>query len=258
MTIYHTTTYTPILNTSHFDEVFGGTSGMTLPLDEQGLFRSLETVLFPTTEITAHHQLSEHIVEVSTKAYPHSGSFFTDIRFLQRTNSPKLIRTLPSQQEILDTLFSLVGSRYWWGGNCSRIPEMLAWYPPKRPLSQEEEKNWTLSGFDCSGLMYYAAQGVVPRNTSSWISFGKAVPVEKKSPREILSILQPLDAIVWKGHIIFILDGARCIESRKGYGVIITSSLERLEELLVKDQRIPKDTWTEGFPQFLVRRWHSA
>ena len=251
-------TYAPILNTKDFDQVFGGENRNSLSLDAQNLLRALETTALPGTKIEIIQEVKESIVEIKTSEYAYTGPFFMDLRFLLPQEKEPISRVckLPSIPAILKTLQTLVGMQYIWGGNCPSIPEMLTFYPPKNPLEDSIKNIWTLSGFDCSGLIYYATNGFTPRNTSSWISWGKGIPIEGLLIDQILPLLQPLDALVWKGHVIFILDSLHTIESRVGHGVVLYKIKQRLEEILYQEQRKPKNAWEEQRPCFLMRRWH--
>ncbi|HPE85225.1 MAG TPA: hypothetical protein PLO43_03500, partial [Chlamydiales bacterium] len=80
----------------------------------------------------------------------------------------------------------------------------------------------TFAGVDCSGLLYEASYGLTPRNTSELISFGEERSLEN---------LQPLDLLVWKGHVVIVLDPYHTIESRLGKGVVITPLADRLSEI---------------------------
>ena len=251
-------TFTPVLNTENFIDVFGGHSGTIMPLDNQGFLRSLEFIAFPKTQFTILSVKQNHILEVTTLDYPYEGSFFVDSRFLieAEENTPERHFILPSSSTILSSLFSLLGTRYFWGGNCPAVIETLTLYPPKEHLEEPTLEDWTLKGFDCSGLMYYVTNGFTPRNTSSWINFGQSISIKAKSLEGIMSLLKPLDAIVWKGHILFVYDAFHTIESRAGKGVILTDLKKRLESLIYEEKKTPHDIWQENQSQFLVRRWH--
>ena len=252
---FYTKTYTPLFNTRHLNKIFGGEEGNTLPLDDQGLLRAVETILLPKTPVSLIKEWDYEVVELSSQDYPYTGPFFTDKRFFNVQELKEQLRTLPSSTEIIQRLTALLGSRYLWGGNSPRVPQMLEWYPPKKSITASLEQDWTLSGFDCSGLIYYVTGGFTPRNTSSWLNWGVPISIETKSTEQIVSLLQPLDALVWKGHILFVIDKEYVIESRAGRGVVITDSIARINSLLEEGKQ-PRDFWHEGELQFLVRRWH--
>ncbi len=252
-------TFTPILNTQYFTSVFGGEDGKSLPLDTQGLIRGIETIAFPNTKFKVERACSNHILEITTKDYPYKGPLFVDSRFLSPADetTPERTPKLPSSCFILKTLFSTLKEPYCWGGNCFNVQEMLVLYPPKEALPPDLCFKWQLKGFDCSGLIYYATDGFTPRNTSSWLNFGTSIPIEGKNSQEIIKCLKPLDAIVWKGHIIFIYDEKQVIESKGGEGVILTKIEERLESLLLNEKKKAKNNYCNDLEEyFLIRRWH--
>lgn len=252
-------TFTPILNTKDFQSTFGGKDGLEISIDNQGFIRALESIAFPKTKFKIVKKHPSHILEVATKDYPYPGPFFVDSRFLLEIadNHPERIPKLPSSCSILQTLDSLLGHRYFWGGNCLGIEEILSLYPPQKQATDISLLNWQLKGFDCSGLMYYASNGFTPRNTSSWCNFGNPVFIEGKKVEEITELLKPLDAILWKGHIIFVHDKEYVIESKSGEGVIKTNIKQRLQNLMDIEGKKPKNNWEESLePQFLIRTWH--
>ena len=256
-------TFTPILNSEQFEQIFGGKDGKSISVDAQGLLRSVETVAFPKTKFELFESKNETIVRIKTADYPYGENLFVDSRFLVSCsqNAPERIPTLPSPDLILNKMRALLGLRYFWGGNCLGLFEMLQFYPPKVTFGSLDEitlRNWTFQGVDCSGLIYLASQGTTPRNTSSWISYGEEVDIEGKTLSQILDAIQPLDAVVWPGHIFFIESQSHTIESLGGKGVVSTEMHSRFHELveikgfLAKNQIDKKSSEK----QFVIRRWH--
>ncbi len=205
---------TPVLNTPKFSEVFGGEDGTTLPLDSQGLLRPVEMIALPGTKFALLERVTSNIYKAQTQEYP-GATLYVDIRFLQRAskNAPQRLRKMPGKEAILNTLKSLEKTAYVWGGNWLGIPEMLVYYPPNRKISSALASHWTLNGVGCSGLLYLATQGSTPRNTSDLVHFGKSLPIQKKSVKEIQKLVRALDIIVWKGHVLIVLDKDTLIES---------------------------------------------
>ncbi len=235
----------PVLNTPHFSKVFT----TPLLLCNQGFLRAVECVALKGSVCTVEKRLENHIAQVALPDYP-GGPYFADERFFTLSNTPFAppSRTLPGIEELLFLLYSKVGAPYIWGGNASQgIPEMLTLYPPKRALTAQEEILYTLSGLDCSGLLFEAAQGLTPRNTSELVHFGSEAASSSLPVEKIALQLKPLDLIVWKGHVLIAGHRNEIIESRGGRGVIVTPVLERLNEV-VKSRR----------SDFTIRRWHPA
>jgi hypothetical protein len=225
---------TPILNSQEFKTIY---KHEVLPLNQDGLLKHVETIALPETKFQLLEACSETICRVRTEDYP-GENLFVDTRFLRpaEENTPERSKNLPRADTLLSRLKDLVGTPYVWGGNWSQgIEEMLAFYPPPGPLDPHTHIQWTLSGLDCSGLLYQVTGGYTPRNTSQLIHFG--TPASMNALRE-------LDLIVWPGHVVLVLDPQTAIESRAGFGVITTPLDVRLQEIL-----------TERRP-FSIRRWH--
>ena len=74
------------------------------------------------------------------------------------------------------------------------------------------------------------------------------------SAEEISKKLQPLDIIVWSGHVIIVLDNKTTIESTPAEGVHKSDLLARLTSVM--EERTPVNDWasTSG-KRFVVRRW---
>jgi len=263
---------TPVLNTPGFREIFGGKEGTTLRMDACGQIRELEFVALPGTVFRIEQELmsgTDRLYRITTNDYPYpSGSgYFVDSRFvsLQSSRPEERSRHLPPEHEILRRLRKAEGTRYVWGGNVaagiSALPEI---YPAPTTLSGDTGLLWRLAGLDCSGLLYEATDGVTPRNTSSLIAYGAAVPVAGRDAGTIAGLLRPLDLIVWQGHVLIVIGRHEVIESRlectkkQRGGVIVTPLRKRLEEIM--QRRRPADAIGKqdgnGQSVFVVRRWY--
>lgn len=250
----------PVLNTPEFSSCF---KGDTLPLDDQKLLRPVEIVLFPHSKIELVENIgSSFIWRMRTKEHPVVDPLYIDERFIAFVEEycPERERSLPSLQVIAKRLREQIGNRYIWGGNWPQgVPQLLEWYTPsvkEDALDALIRDTWQLKGVDCSGLLYYATNGISPRNTAQLIEWGRPVSIENKNCDAILTSLQPLDIVVWQGHVVIALDAHTAIESKAGAGVV-TSSLERKLQEIVQSRR-PVDAYTSSEPSFVVRRWHPA
>lgn len=212
----------PILNDSNFQKVFG----KTLPLDEQNILREMEMVALPGMEWKVIQTKGEFILEVSSDDYPSKGPIYVDRRFgvIQDTKSFSKKKQLPSADIILERMKNALGLPYVWGGNFSAgIPEWKIFYPPPPNLSPIEEAYWSFRGVDCSGLLYEATEGTVPRNTGELIEIGKEVSIDS---------LRPLDLIFSPGHVCIVLNEDEIIESKLEFGgVVVTPLQKRLKSL---------------------------
>jgi len=252
---------TPVLSTPDFKAVFGGTDGMTIKTDDQGLIREMELIALPGTVfylLGEYDHATHKIFKVETNEYQYNIDLYIDSRFVElkkeRPGERKII--LPSKEEIYKSLDRFVGNRYCWGGNYnSGIAKLLELYKPSGEISSELKAEWVLSGCDCSGLIYEATNGYTPRNTSKLISFGDAVEIEGLSAEEIAVKLKPLDMIVWEGHVIYVYDEKTSIQSSisKG-GVVKMDLLETLKEVTATRKPV-NDYNSMNKKRFVVRRW---
>jgi cell wall-associated NlpC family hydrolase len=154
---------------------------------------------------------------------------------------------MPSKELILERMERRIGTPYIWGGNWGAgIPELIHYYPPKGEIDLLTQQLWILQGVDCSGLLYEATRGATPRNTSSLIYYGKQLNNND---------LQPLDMVVYPGHVFFVLDSHTAIESRLGRGVIRSDLKARMEELRQTRTQVPE--WKPDLDpakHFVIRR----
>lgn len=240
---------TPLLNTPHFSQVFGGNDGSHLPLDDQGMLRPVELVALPGTELALHQK--GKIATVQLCNYP-IFPLYVDSRALSSEKLPAFT-TSTKRKDLIQELLKREGAAYIWGGNWSPgIPSLLKWYPPKATLSEELKKKWSLQGVDCSGLLYEVTGGKTPRNSGELLFFGTGLPCEKKKPLELSALMQPLDLIATQGHVIIALGDGRCIESIHPHGVIISNMRERFEMLC--NEKTPSNNGLSP-NSFVIRRW---
>lgn len=249
---------TPVLNTPDFAGTFSG----AVKLDPCQGVRPVEFIALTGTLFTIQEELKKdgvRVLRVSTKDYPYARKtgLFVDARFLEPVTGPlqERPRYLPALPEIQKRLLSALGRPYVWGGNVKDgVPLLKRYYP------QGDQ----LAGLDCSGLLYQATDGFTPRNTSALTSFGKPVAVAGLTAEAIAAKLKPLDLLVWKGHVMIVLDQDSIIESTMGCGggksgVTMTPIVEALQHLV--KTRKPVDSFPQGGAgnrSFVVRRWIPA
>lgn len=257
--------FTPVLNTSDFSSVFGGKTGDSVKVDGKGLIREMEFIAFPGTvfEVIGSSPAGGHeILNVKTPDYPYDSDLFIDSRFTDEydINIPgaERRREMPAKDDVLSKMKSLEGYPYMWGGNFAEgIEKMLVYYKPSSELGEREKELWTMKGVDCSGLIYESTGGLTPRNTSSLVDYGRAVEIEGLTVDEIAEKLEPLDLIVWKGHVVIVLNSEETIESNPESGVHRTGLKQRLSEVI--NERTPVNDWGSGVgKRFVVRRWISV
>lgn len=262
-------TSTPVLNTPDFSAVFGGTNGQDLKTDRCGQVRNLEFIALPGSVFTILKRQragTADIYQVKTDEYaaPPNVRLYVEGRFLMLEDFAPAPRraSLPPREGILSAFKASVGSSYVWGGNVlSGVPELAAWF--FKGIRDDDKERLTLAGLDCSGLLYHATDGWTPRNTSQLITFGRSVEIAGKRSAEIAAILQPLDLIVWNGHVIIVIDRQTVIESRlecgkPGNGGVVMTQLSQRIAGIMRTRR-PANAVPAGNNRqntFVVRRWY--
>jgi hypothetical protein len=245
----------PVLNTPAFKEVFGG----ALRLDPCKGVRPIEFIALTGTLFRVEGEEQNDgvtVYRVTSKDYPYRSEtgYFVDARFLNIAADPlqERPRSLPGLALVQQRLMATLGKPYVWGGNLKDgVPLLREFYPQADALA----------GVDCSGLLYEATDGFTPRNTSALTSFCTGVPMAGLSPEMVAQRLQPLDLIVWKGHVMIVLDRDSIIESTMGCqggggGVHLSPRLNALRKLMKSRQ--PMDDYPQGAAGakgFVVRRW---
>lgn len=259
----------PVTNIPMMNEVFGGRDGRTLKTDHCGQVRELEFIALPGTFFRVAEELRQgtevvYRIEMDGYPMPPGSMLYVDGRFMElRNEKPEQPPVLPERESIISYLSRSVGAPYVWGGNVRQgVHELLGMFY-SGAFSPAEEKRLTLAGLDCSGLLYAATDGYTPRNTSWLVEFGEGIPIAGRGATELAAMLEPLDLIVWKGHVIIVLDRDTAIESRldcnaPGHGGVVTTPLvRRLNEIM--KTRSPMDSWPRenGGPKaFVARRWY--
>lgn len=244
----------PLFNTPEFPNYFQG-KGESIPLDDQGLMRCLETILLPGTPFNLREKLPKNIWEIETPNY--SGKrLYSHGKFLLKPSLKKHPISLLSTDKICRTLRKLVGTPYLWGGNWPKgVAEMLKLYPVDLSRLDPKTQNiWQLKGVDCSGLLYYATNGYTPRNTSDLVKYKEGLKIKNLTKEKMISLLEPLDLITWKGHVIIVIDKQICIESTIENGVHLRKLSERVEEVLKMRKPVNKNPDDHSF---VIRRWYS-
>ena len=266
---------TPVLYTDDFSWVFWW-SGSQLKFDDYWEIDELEFIALPKTVfvikwvILKPNNVKIFKVETTDYPYPTDKWYYIDSRFVKiyTTKPSDRIKELPSKEDILKNLVSASGSIYTrWGNNKRGILQMLIWYPPLWNIEKELKDQWTLKWVDCSGLLYEATKWYTPRNTSTLVNYGTWVNIEWKNIDEIIEQVQPLDIIVWRWHMIVILDKNTAIQSRVDYddkteGFQWWVRILPLKDVLldVLNTKIPANNYdtelVDWKKKFVIRRWY--
>lgn len=253
---------TPVLSSTDFSEIFGGNDGKTLKLNKKKFIEEVEFIAFPQTVFTVEEEIRKNninIFRVTSKEYPYKNAsgYYIDSRFVEikKTRPIERVKNLPDKNTIINKLISMQGSIYVWGGNYSSgISEMLNFYRPSADLPTDITTRWILKGVDCSGLLYEATNGYTPRNTESLFYFGTGVDIENLKADKIIQKLRSLDIIVYKRHVIIVLDNKKVIESTITEGVKV-KSLEKTIINIIKNIH-PANEYKADKNNFVVRRWY--
>jgi hypothetical protein len=261
--------HAPVLNIPAFSSIFGGADRKSLKTDGCGQVRELEFIALPGTVVSIRSTVSDGnrtIFRITSDDYPMppNSALYLDSRFVEiQENKPsQRVASQQSRLAIIDSLKAAVGEPYVWGGNVQNgISELVGLYYGGS-VPDTARNHLTLAGLDCSGLLYQATGGATPRNTSRLVFFGNPVAVAGKTLEEIAGSLEPLDLIVWSGHVIIVLDRETTIESRlecgkKGTGGVVTTALRKRLKEVMKTRR-PVDDWPKSGNVrnvFVVRRW---
>lgn len=268
--------YTPIFYTYNIRNIFGGNNGKTLKLDDYNQIDEVESIAFSWAIFEIYGEIKDWentVYKIYTRDYDYltKTGYYIDSRFVKIVDAKpeNTDKTLPSAQTILERVKTLKWSQYvrWWNAPYG-IPQILDFYPPNWNIDENLKNKWILSWVDCSGLLYYATDGYTPRNTSSLITYWTGVEIQWLAIDEIISKLKPLDIIVWRGHMILVIDQDTVIESvyeRKfdetniQSWVIINNSKEILKQIL--EQKTPVNDYNDpvftDIPKFVIRRWYN-
>lgn len=257
---------TPVFNTPAIPELFSMRNGR-LQTDRCGQIRELEFIALPGTVFAVTATIPHgkgSILRITTRDYPDSEktSCYLDSRFVDLATSrpAERTRTLPDKAAILARLRSAVGVRYVWGGNIRDGIRDIPDYFPVTQIPASTVAQLKLAGLDCSGLLYEATEGFTPRNTGELIRFGDSVRIAGAPVDEIVRKLQPLDLIVWPGHVLIVLGDGDVIESRlfcdgRKDGVVISRLRDRLGEIMAARRPVDRIGSNGGKREFVARRW---
>lgn len=245
-----------------------------LLLDSYNTIDQLDVILPEWTPVTLIDKVEKWeftYYEVRTRDfdawYDNKKGYYLDSRFVEKKeNKPaELVHELPEKDEIFKALNAAIGSLYirWWS-YYQWIPEINDFYPTPNDveLSENEKRYKILQWTDCSGLLWQATNGYTPRNTRQLLTFWESVAISWDTVEQIVNKVQPLDLIVWAGHVIIILDNENAIESLRKenyeWGAEIVNLKERLEDIFTRRQ--PVDEWDKSeLPdkeKFVIRRWY--
>lgn len=212
-----TTKPTPLFNTPHIKEVFTP----PINLDSRFLVNELETILYPNVTVT--YKKIGNSYQITTDDYPSKIPLYTHPHFLDTTGETKPVkRERPTAKQMLTTLLNMPKLPYIWGGTFPEgVADLFKLFPQESNLTAWEWSLFHLRGIDCSGILYYASNGTLPRNTGPlW-----------NVCNQISSPQKPLDLIFFPGHVIIYLGDGNVMESRQYNGTNIMPLANRIDEI---------------------------
>lgn len=225
--------FAPVFNAPDLDIYYGQRivesekKYSSLKLDEWGQIDEVACHVFPREILSVKERIYNEVLGrdvyrvIGDNQFYQSEktSYYVDSVFFELDDGENLGRfPLLSKEEVLANLqgFASSNASYIWGGmNSGGCPMILDKYVFDFATDLEMKKAIG-AGFDCSGLIYSAHRNPsAPRNTSQMVVAGSSIDIEGRSFDEILSMIQPLDIIVWRGHVlIFLKDDGTCVDSR--------------------------------------------
>jgi len=254
---------TPVLNSPDFDRIYGGKDGKSLALNKNRLVKELEYVAFPGSVFTVLEKIKNgdhYIFRVLSDEYDivlNGTNLYIDSRFveLKDTKTAQELKIKPSKEQIYNFFDKCENARYVWGANnVNGVEKMFELYKPAGQLNQFVSDHWSMKGVDCSGLIYEATGGYTPRNTYQMVSYGEGLDIEGKSVEEIAEMLLPLDMIVWKGHVIYVYNKNKTIESAHSAGGVVRKDLISTLSKIMQTRR-PVNNWSDDNGKiFVIRR----
>jgi hypothetical protein len=193
--------------------------------NKKGLLDGIEMVLFPGSSIWIEKRLEGGVYQIKTPHYPVDFPIYVDERRLNFSTKGRQF-FLPAFEEVLNTIKNVPdGTRYVYGGNVlGGIDSLYRDFPVIEELNEDEKKDYTLNGLDCSGLFFYACRGATMRNCSMLDQVGSILVNTR------VKDLKPLDLILTKGHVAIVESSSTIVESALRFEGVRRSCLN--EELL--------------------------
>jgi hypothetical protein len=207
--MYRTINFTPLFNKNTFYKEINYNGGV----DKTFHLRILETVAFPKTTIVKIGEV-DGILELIFPKYSKTMHLFTFSSFIQEGEGEE--KNIPSKNQILNDLLNFPKIPYLLGGTTPFVIDMMSFLTHDVFTNRHRK----IFGIDCSGLLYFVTNGYLPRNTSQMWEIGKQV-----------KDIEPLDIILFPGHVIIYLTDGKVIESRQFDGVTISKWEERISQI---------------------------
>lgn len=127
----------------------------------------------------------------------------------------------PSRERVITRLLELLDTPYLFGGTSEQgsvrqrdVLLELGAFAAEDFEHAELDRIARSHGVDCSGLLNAATDGFFIGDSRDTVQLGPVVAIrEGTSADEVARMLEPLDVLVWKGHMVVALGDGRIIQS---------------------------------------------
>jgi len=245
-------TYTPVFSIPDIYKVLSELDS-DVKTDKKGLIPEVSFIAPPGKEfeILEETEINGYTI-LKVKPVDSEKIYYVDSRFLEQSDGEGIIKGKLSKEEIIRNLKAMEGYPYEYGGaTANGVWKLESMYDIKG-LNEK----WKPKGLDCSGLIYQATNGAIPRSSSEIVKYGEGLDIEGKKLDDIIDMLEPLDIIGYPGHVLIVIDRKSVMESSPKKGVRILQADTRIKQLM-KDRKPVNDVEGENKNKiFVVRRWY--
>ncbi len=213
--------------------------------------------------------------------------------FPQKTGNGEIKNT--DKQQVINRLKSCEGSMYLFGGCYSKgvgvfreflekigFVDMFEKHIKDNDIhlsNEERELVLNLKGLDCSGLLCQATDYLFMGDAKDVYRFGidnkgYLLDIAGKNSKEICNMLEPLDVIVYKGHMIVVIDDNMVIQAvglgenanafasvtssdpkRKYNRVVIDNAYDIIKAIMERLRKTPTSEWEyDDEDKFMIMR----
>jgi cell wall-associated NlpC family hydrolase len=245
-------TYTPVFNIPDIYK-FLSELDTDIKTDKKGLIPEVSFIASPGKEFEIIEETKNNGYTImKVKPVDSEKIYYVDSRFLEQSDGEGSIKEKLSKEEIIRNLKAMEGYPYEYGGAIANGVWKLESMYDIKGLNER----WKPKGLDCSGLIYQATNGVIPRSSSEIVKYGEGLDIEGKKLDDIIDMLEPLDIIGYPGHVLIVIDRNSVMESSPKKGVRILQAETRIKQLM-KDRKPVNDVEGEDKNKiFVVRRWY--
>lgn len=247
-----TKTYSPIFNIPDIYKFLSEIDG-ELKTDKKGLVPEISFIASPGKEFEILEEIEQSSYTIlKVKPVDSEKIYYIDSRFIEQSNGENNQRGKLTKEEIIRNLKAMEGYPYEYGGAiANEVYKFESMYE-----INGLNKKWKPKGLDCSGLIYQATNGLIPRSSNEIVEFGKGLDIEDRELDEIVEMIEPLDIIGYPGHVLIVIDKNSVMESSPKKGVRILQIESRMKALM-KDRKPVNDAEGKNKNKiFVIRRWY--